>query len=300
MRIAVTVSYFNRPDLLSLCLESLSLQRRKPDQLIILDDGSEFDLSLNAIFYETGVFNDDDLKKLDFLKPGCAIEVSRLSAPVVTSHGILHEVDLYLRQPHNGFGKELLLNKALLETDCDYLVSLDQDCVVPPEWLEIHERIARRCQYVCGMYTSLNEEQSRSVTTKRIRNGWIWEYFKDAYPSRPHIWCGAGSAAWIEDALKINGFDTRFGVTGCDYNFGLRLAKIGLSWEHFCPHGRYFHLWHEKPWAADKSDYKSGDKYTANEYARKWAEEEPITRHGIAEQDMSKITLTRGGRYGTS
>lgn len=254
MRIAVIVSFFNRPDLLRLCLCSIALQTRKPDQLIVIDDGS--DIMLLEAF---------------------------------------NTADLYITHKHNGFGKQRLLNKAIIETDCDYLIVLDQDCVLPPNWLEIHKCIARRGQMIYGMYTSLDEQESKTISKERIENGWIWKNFIKRYESTPPIWCGAGSAVWKSDALRINGFDDRFGWCGGDYNFGLRLASIGVGSDHFSNYGRYFHLWHKKPWAEDRTDYRQGDRETANRLAQEWAAENPVTLHGIAQQDMSGFDVIRHG-----
>lgn len=245
MRIALIVSYFQRPDLLDLCLHSISLQTRKPDQLIVIDDGSFW-----ICFHPA--------------------------------------TDIYIRQEHTDFGKFRLLNKAILETNCDYLVLLDQDCVVPPDFIETHERIAKRDQYVCAMFTGLTPEATSLVTKESIGDGSIWKLIASSYRSRPHIFCGAGSAVWKADALQINGFDTRFQWCGTDTNFGLRLQQVVPNWDHFCNYGRYFHLWHERPYA------KVGEeKAKALENARKWAAQSPITPQGIAELDFDAFEVIR-------
>lgn len=294
MRIALIVSYYNRPDLLDLSLHSVSLQTRKPDQIILCDDGSEKRpfFCPPRFIYEHGALDTEAIEAL--LKPGAIIEVTNIRKFAPQPEPYMP--DIYLRQPHNGFGKQRLLNKAILETDCDYLLVLDQDCVLSPGFISIHEKIAKRDQYVCAMYSSLTREQNSLVTKEAMNDGSLWQTIKTRYEGEPHIWCGAGSAVWKTDALRVNGFCTDFGWAGGDFNFGLRLAKLGLSWDHFCRYGRYLHLWHEKPWAEDKSDWRAGDRKTANDLARLWAEEGPVTKNGIAEQDMSEIELIRKDR----
>jgi GT2 family glycosyltransferase len=252
MKIALLVSYYNRPDLLRLCLTSVMMQARKPDQLIICDDAS----------------------------------------PVAPPNEF--PVDLYIRRKvHDGFGKELVVNRALLETNCDYIVVLDQDCVVARDFLWWHESLARRGQIMCSMYSSLTQEESAAVDATKIIMGSIWSWETPRYGSTPNVWCGAGSAVWREDALAVNGFDNRFGVVGPDYNFGLRLERMGLSWDHLCRYTRYFHLWHDRPYLFDKTDWRAGNKALANEYARKWAEESIVTPMGIEQLDPNEFEVRR-------
>ena len=240
MKIAVIVSYWNHPEFIELCLHSLSLQTRKPDEIIVCDDGSDIVPDWRA-----------------------------LGDPRV------------LWQPHDGYGKERLSNKALMSTECDYLVLTDQDCVFQPDWIEIQEKIAKPNQYVCGMATSLNQIESALVNKESISDGSIWSTITRGYEGDPDIFCGNGSAVWREDAVAINGFDTRFGCCGPDYNFGMRLKANGLSYDHACKYTRWLHLWHDRPYMADPLDYKSGNRREANRLAALWAAEAAVTPFGI-------------------
>lgn len=240
MKICMIVSYFNRPDFIELCLHSLSLQTRKPDQIIVCDDGSSI-----------------------------APDWRALGNPIV------------LRQAHDGYGKERLSNKAIIETDCDYLVLSDQDCVFQRDWIAIQEAVAKPNQYVCGMATTLNPAESALVTKESISDGSIWTAIQRGYEGDPDIFCGNGSSVWRKDALAINGFDTRFGCPGPDYNFGMRLKANGLSYDHACKYTRWLHLWHDRPYMNDPSDYKSGNRHEANRLAALWATEATVTPFGI-------------------
>jgi GT2 family glycosyltransferase len=232
MRLALIVSYFERPDLLDLCMTAIEMQTRKPDELIIIDDGSEIPPPFKG--------------------------------------------NRYIRHEHVGFRKDRLANRAIAETDCDYLVFLDQDCIVQPNFLQIHEAIAKPNYYICAMYTSLTKEETRTVVKESIEDQSIWQQITRAYGGYPHVWCGAGSAVWRKDALAVNGFDNRLGLVGPDINFGLRLSRLGLGWDHFSYYSRYLHLWHEKPYALN-----SVDKANALFHAREWAKEGARTPFGI-------------------
>ena len=250
MRIAVMVSFYNRPDLLDLCLYSLSLQLCKPDQIILLDDCSD----------------------------------------VPPPSG--YKIDMHIRRKeHKGFGKERIANRALMLTDCVYFIIVDQDCVFDNTWLALHDCYAGDADFIYSMYTSLRPEENTLVTKQTIEDRSIWKTIPRGYESEPQVWCGAGSGARVEDALAINGFDNRLGLTGTDYNFGLRLMRKGLTSDHFCKYGRYLHLWHEKPWSADKEDYRSGNKAEAIRLAALWANESIITPQGIAQLDLDEFEV---------
>lgn len=279
MRIALIVSHYNRRDLLDLCLHSVSLQTRKPDEVIVIDDGSK------VPFGQSVPLHLRDMRSMvyrrDMSGPNTAcIQMEAVNVPEI--------IDLYIRQEHNDFGKWRLANKAILETNCDYLVFLDQDCIIPPDFIEIHERIAKRDQYVCAVYSNLQPWDTPFVTRESISNGTLWRNLNNRYEGTPNVWFGSGSAVWKTDALRINGFDTRAAWCGGDTNFSLRLAQVVPNWDHFCKYGRYFHIWHERPWGKT-----SEERGRSLKEARAWAAESPVTPHGIAQQNMNAFEVIR-------
>lgn len=248
MRIAVIIGFYARPDLLDLCLTSLSIQTRPPDQIIICDDASPVPPWESPVPY---------------------IRIKRI------------------QRLERGYNKEGVYNRALVETDCDYILAGDQDCVFTPNWIALHEEHAKPAQAVCSQYTSLYPHENPLVTRESILDGSIWRTIPRAYEGEPMIWVGSGSAVWRKDALAINGFDSRLGWCGTDYNFGMRLARNGVTLVHSTTWTRYLHLFHEKPYTAGI------DKWVHNKRAVDYANESVIAKDGIRELNRDDFTITR-------
>ena len=123
MRIALAITTYERPEALGAVLASVARQRVLPDEVVVADDGS--------------------------------------SAPVrETLEGLIARSPLPIRlvsQPHDGFRVARLRNLAIAAVSAEYLVLVDGDMLLHPEFIADHARLARRGFYTQGVRVRGNE-----------------------------------------------------------------------------------------------------------------------------------------------
>ncbi|WP_029655281.1 glycosyltransferase family 2 protein [Marinobacter daepoensis] len=152
----------------------------------------------------------------------------------------------------NGFRKCQILNKAIRETPCDYLIFTDGDCIPEPDFVQTHHDLARPGQFLSGGYIKLTMPVSEKITDEDIRSGNI---FKPAWliahgqprnhklwklsPSRAFrqfmnritpaaaSWNGMNSSTWTRDLIAVNGFNEDMQYGGLDRELGERLWNFG-------------------------------------------------------------------------
>jgi glycosyltransferase involved in cell wall biosynthesis len=246
--ISILLATYNWPQALKLCLESLATQTDKNFEIIIADDGS----------------NDNTKKVIDSLKE---------SHPAAIKH---------LWQEDQGFRKTKILNQAINAAHGDYLVFLDGDCIVQPDFVARHRELAQKGYLVTGSRILLNENLTQELLSwpqwsfqifslgligKRL-NGGINKYwplkFKLGNGSwrdyKKFVWRrikGCNMACWKADAEAINGFDeTMTGWGHEDADFVFRLQHHGItrksgSWSTEVLH--LFHKIHDQSNAAENA-----------------------------------------------
>lgn len=104
IKCSLIISTYNWPQALELCLNSVAVQKHLPNEVIIADDGSD-DKTKSLI---------DQLKK-DF--------------PVPLIH-VWHE--------DKGFRKTIILNKAVHQSTCEYIIQVDGDVVLDKHFIGDH------------------------------------------------------------------------------------------------------------------------------------------------------------------
>ncbi len=189
MKTGLIISTYNSPGYLGLVLASIELQTRRPDQLVIADDGSA--AATRSLI--------DEFRE-------------RVSFPV-----------LHCWQPDQGHRKTRILNQAIVATDADYLISCDGDMVLHPEFVNDHCRIARPGRYTQGRRINMN----RAATERRLQShDPVVRIFQRGFNRRPQMirsrrlmeWLstedqslknsrGCNQAFWRDDLLAINGFE---------------------------------------------------------------------------------------------
>lgn len=218
--ISVLLATYNWPQALKLCLESLSTQTDLDFEIIIADDGSA-----------------SDTKDL--------IENTRKHFPVKITH---------LWQEDQGFRKTRILNQAIEAACGDYLVFLDGDCLVQPDFIAQHRILCETKHLVTGSRVLLNDELSKKLLSwphwdfeKFSRNllsyrlsGEINKYWPLKIKLGDGTWRdykkfvwrrikGCNLACWKADAQAIGGFDeTMTGWGHEDADFVFRLQNRGL------------------------------------------------------------------------
>lgn len=234
--IAVIVSTYERPDALDAVLRSLAEQTYPRFEIVVADDGSG---------------------------PATRELVARLAeepGPRVR----------HVRQEDRGYRLAAIRNRAAAATERPYLIFLDGDCLVRPDYVERHARLAEPGHFVPGSRVRLDPGLSRTAIELESAGierwnaaRWLGEWLRgraDRFtpllrvplgPLRrtsPRRWRGVKGcnlAVWRSDLLAVNGFDEDFRGWGFEDNdLAVRLIRNGVRRKE----GRYavpvLHLWH--------------------------------------------------------
>lgn len=221
MKISVIVTVYNRFNYVENILKCLLTQTVQPYEVIFTDDGSK-----------------EDLKEI--------LKKYKDKAQFKIKH--IFQEDL-------GFRKTKACNNAVLESEGDYLVFLDQDAIFPKNLIEEFKiRIKANCFSILRVIWSTHEEMLKiqksidesleyekylnNLDKKQFKELKKW-VFKDKYNNfryrlglrdRGTGLMGIGFGVSKEDYLKINGYDEDFkGWGGEDADLGLRLYQLGLK-----------------------------------------------------------------------
>ena len=219
MRVAVILSTYNQPEYLRLVLEGYAQQERRPDRIVVADDGSR---------QETGAM----------------LEVAARE----TGMRILH-----LWHPDRGFRKTEILNHALRAADEELLIFSDGDCIPRRDFVQGHIALTREGHFVSGGYLKLSPEATAAIDLEAVRSGdalrlgWLrahgWSPGRRALrllthpalagaldlltPTRP-TWNGHNASTLRRHLIDANGFDLDMRYGGEDRVLGDRLVNAGI------------------------------------------------------------------------
>lgn len=136
MKTTAIVPTYNRPGELILSLQSLALQTRLPDEVIVADDGSGEE-TRRAVEAFSG-------------SPGCPFPVR------------------HVWQEDRGFRKPRILNEAVRNATGDYLLFLDGDCMAHRRFVEEHLRLAGRDSILGGKRVEIGRELSAKILAEGL------------------------------------------------------------------------------------------------------------------------------------
>ena len=229
MRLSLAVTTFERPDALEAVLASALAQRAPPDELLVADDGSG--PATRAV-----------------------IERAAAAAPFPLRH---------LRQPHEGFRLTRLRNLAIAAATGDYVVFVDGDMLLHPQFVADHRRLAHPGRYTQGVRLLLDEPLTRRLLAEPGRlpgplsaglGGLRRLYGLHAPSLQPLLARGANAFValkgcnqgfWRDDLVAINGFDEQIVGWGPeDKELCARLEHGGLRRQTLLAGGIAWHLHH--------------------------------------------------------
>ena len=235
--LSLVVTTYNWPQALAVVLESLRRQRDRAFEVVVADDGSK---------EETAA-----------LIRGFAADF-----PVPLKHAW---------QPDLGFRPAASRNRAIEAASGDYILFIDGDCFVLPDFVAVNRRLAEPGWFVSGKRSYL-----RGALSRRILGGepvfgmgsrplWLGRSLlnqctrpaefialgdgdfrrKQAADWRKVQTCNLG--VWRSDCLAINGFDERYVGHGLeDSDFVLRLIRAGVRRKLGNNGSLVLHLEHER------------------------------------------------------
>jgi len=219
MRSTVILSTYNQPRWLELVLTGFLVQTRRPDQVIVADDGSGPDTQ-------------------------AVIAAMQQHAPYPVQH-VWHQ-DL-------GFRKTVILNAALALAEGDYVIFTDGDCIPTPTFVERHLQLAAPHRFLSGGYVKLPMSVCENITEESVRlrqatmPAWLRDHGMpltpallklgssltvgrclDAITTTRPTWNGHNASTWRDALWAANGFDERMVYGGEDRELGERLENAGI------------------------------------------------------------------------
>ncbi|WP_336092795.1 glycosyltransferase family 2 protein [Leeuwenhoekiella sp. CH_XMU1409-2] len=229
MTVALIIATYNWPQALELIFLSVLNQRRFPDEVIIADDGSR-----------------SATKSI--------IENFEMVFPNKVNH--VWQEDL-------GFRKSKILNKALKATSCDYIIQIDGDCILHPQFIRDHIKFSETNTFLYGSRVNIQKNKVETLfASKQVRFSSFSKGIKKrtralhipllsvrykALPSLSSKIRGCNFSYWRKDALAIKGYDEFYTGWGReDSDFAARLLHNGIMGKRIRYAGIVYHIWHSE------------------------------------------------------
>lgn len=228
MTISLIIATYNWPGALRISVLSAINQTRKPDEIIIADDGSG-----------------PETKAL--------IEELRQ----MTNIPIVH-----VWQEDTGFRLAEIRNKAFAVAKGDYLIQIDGDIVLHKKFVSDQEKFAKKGSFVVGSRCMVSSDktndliQSRSFKLspfdKGVRNSMnglripVLAHRMDDYKANDiYAARGCNMAFWRSDIFEVNGYNEEYRGWGReDTDLAMRLMNKGVKKRFIKFAGVIFHLHH--------------------------------------------------------
>jgi glycosyltransferase involved in cell wall biosynthesis len=233
--ISVIVTTYNREDALDAVLRSLAQQSDGDFEVVVADDGST-SATAEAVAAWQRTFGD------------------RLAR---------------VRHEDRGFRAAEIRNRAILASHGAYCIFLDGDCIVRPDFVATHRRLAAAGCFVTGNRVLLSPELTREVLAQKLRpetwglGEWMAQRLRGGVNrlsallrlplgplrfARSRAWRGARScnlAIWRADLDRVDGFDADYSGWGKeDSDIIVRLLHAGVRRKDGVFAVGVLHLWH--------------------------------------------------------
>jgi glycosyltransferase involved in cell wall biosynthesis len=229
VRTSLIVTTFDRPDALACVFASLRSQSSFPEEMIVADDGSGAETR--------GL-----------------VERFRSEVPFPVVHAW---------QAHEGFRVCRARNLAIARARGDYIVQIDGDMVLHPQFIADHRAAARAACFVQGTRILLDEVRTNELLAQGLRPlrpwspglGGLRRLYACYLPSlSPGLRTVANAfiaikscnqAFWRSDLLRVNGYNEAMTGWGCgDKELAARLTQAGVRRKTLLFAGIAYHLHH--------------------------------------------------------
>ena len=233
--ISVIVTTYNREDALDAVLRSLARQNERDFEVIVADDGST---AATAAVIDS--WNGKVGRRLE---------------------RVWHE--------DRGFRAAEIRNRAILASRAAYCIFLDGDCIVRPDFVATHRRLAAAGWFVTGNRILLSAPLTAKVLAEKLTPetwslvDWAGERLRGGVNRvsallrlplgplrrlRQRTWQGARSAnlaVWRSDLNRVDGFDADYiGWGKEDSDIIVRLLRAGVRRKDGVFATGVLHLWH--------------------------------------------------------
>lgn len=236
MTVSLLISTYNWHKALDLCLKSILRQTVFPEEIIIADDGST-----------------QETKQI--------IDKFRTIYSGKIKH-IWHE--------DSGFKLAEIRNKGLLEATGDYIVQIDGDVILHPNFIEDHKNFAKENSFIKGRRSMIGKEKTEELLNqnsvsisflskdlKRREHGIRIAFYNSLFSSKEENSAdgvmGSNMAFWRKDFVKANGYNNGLKGWGAeDKELAQRFVNLGLKKRKLKFAGIQYHLFHNE---SDKSKH---------------------------------------------
>ncbi len=225
IKATVIAAFYNELHYLKLVLAGFERQTEKNFELIIADDGS----------------NSDIVSKIKTLSDGYSFPIK------------------HVWQEDKGFRKNRILNRAIEQAKSDYLIFVDADCIPHRAFVEGHLIHCSKNTCFTGRRVNLSAKITNQLDEANVLSGFLEKYFyklitdglfgnstyveKGFYLKNKFLLkllnkkrrglLGCNFSLFMEDILKINGFDERYILPSIgedsDIQFRLELAGVNIK-----------------------------------------------------------------------
>ena len=253
MNSALIISTYNWPEALELVLKSVRIQKVYPDEVIIADDGST-----------------DETKKL--------IKKNQKDFPVPIKH-FWHQ--------DKGFRKSQILNLAIANSNADYIIQIDGDCILDKFFIKDHLHSVRENTYLFGSRVNINASYLDKLFLHKKTK---FNYFSRGLSKRNRLiripllgtllykpklivskkLRGCNLSYWKSDLIAVNGYnEDMVGWGREDSEIIHRMNNNGVFGQRLKFKAILLHIWHKN---------KPKDKLEANNIIQENAIKQSIVR----------------------
>ena len=203
-------------------------------------------------------------------------------------------------QKDDGVRKPSSQNNAILASSGEYLIFIDGDCILAPQFIEAHVSLAEEDTVLSGRRFNLSPSKTQALIEKRIdvlkfvHNFWFYNIgqifdrnsrFEQGIYINPKSTfnklflksrkrnvsiIGCNFSCFKSVMLKMNGFDEDYGESGIsdDMDLDWRFEEMGLKVKSCKNNANMFHLYHKSyPRTLDQCDL---DRYYENQESKNY------------------------------
>lgn len=233
MKVALLITTYNWPEALKLVLESVKLQTRLPDEVVIADDGSA-------------------------IKTKELIQQYQANFPCPLIHAW---------QEDKGFRAAASRNNAIraMSDDIEYVVMIDGDMLLHPKFIDDHLKFSEEGCFIQGSRSLIDKAKTYKLTHSKIpvvnlnafssgikkrknmlRFIWLSKLLASPINSLNGI-RSCNMSFWLKDLREVNGFNESFiGWGREDSELVARLFNNGVLRINLRFSGLAYHLFHEE------------------------------------------------------
>jgi hypothetical protein len=228
MKTALLISTYNWEKALDLIFESILIQTKMPDEILIADDGSK-NITKELIDEFT----------------------SKIKIPVK-----------HFWQEDIGFRKSRILNIAVAKSNSDYIIQIDGDCILNKNFINDHVSHASKKTYLYGSRVNILPKYVNAIFdlkkifftifSKEVKNKTRTLHFpflSRIYKKHDGIskkFRGCNVSYWRSDFLAINGYNEDFEGWGReDSDLAIRMSNFGVKAKRLRYVGIVYHIHHK-------------------------------------------------------